>query len=231
MTLEVVVLDVDDTLYLERDYVRSGFEAVGVHLERVAGVSGLAAAAWDEFERGARGDVLDRALERLGAAGVRPVAELVAIYRAHAPAIELLADAARFLGRVRAARLRTAVITDGPAVSQRRKLAALVPDLAPDDPAVVVTDELGPGLGKPAHEAFRAVERATGCVGERLVYVADNPHKDFIAPRGLGWRTVRIRRPDGLHAGVDSGDDVDVEVPDLDAAAAVLLAGQDGGRR
>ena len=32
-----------------------------------------------------------------------------------------------------------------------------------------------------------------------FVYVADNPRKDFIAPRALGWRTVRIRRRGGEH--------------------------------
>ena len=228
MTLDVVVLDVDDTLYLERDYVRSGLDAVGAHLERVAGVAGVAAVAWAEFEAGARGDLFDRALAHLGAAGVRPIDELVAVYRAHVPSIDLLPDAARFLGAARAAGTRLAVITDGPAVSQRRKLAALDLGLAPDDPAVVVTADLGPGLGKPAPDAFRAVERATGADGARLVYVADNPRKDFVAPRALGWRTVRVRRPDGLHAAVGSGDDVDVEVEDLDAAVGLLLPRRTG---
>ena len=37
-----VVFDVDDTLYLERDYVRSGFRAVGVWASRWLGLSGFA---------------------------------------------------------------------------------------------------------------------------------------------------------------------------------------------
>jgi putative hydrolase of the HAD superfamily len=32
------------------------------------------------------------------------------------------------------------------------------------------------------------------------VYVADNPRKDFLAPRALGWRSARVRRPGGEHA-------------------------------
>jgi len=31
--------------------------------------------------------------------------------------------------------------------------------------------------------------------------VADNPRKDFIGARQLGWRTVRVLRPAGEHAG------------------------------
>jgi hypothetical protein len=44
-----------------------------------------------------------------------------------------------------------------------------------------------------------------------------------VAPRCLGWRTVRVRRPGSLHAEVPSGDDVDAEITslaDLDAALA-----------
>jgi putative hydrolase of the HAD superfamily len=48
------------------------------------------------------------------------------------------------------------------------------------------------------------------------VYVADNPIKDFAGPRRLGWRTVRIRRPGGLHADLPSGDDVEQEIASLD---------------
>jgi hypothetical protein len=46
--------------------------------------------------------------------------------------------------------------------------------------------------------------------------VADNPAKDFVAPHRLGWRTVRVRRPDSLHADVPSGADVDAEIASLD---------------
>ena len=48
------------------------------------------------------------------------------------------------------------------------------------------------------------------------VYVADNPTKDFAAPRALGWHTVRIRRPGGLHAGLaHSPHEVDHEITSL----------------
>src|SRR5690606_10373283 len=73
----------------------------------------------------------------------------------------------------------------------------------------------------PHPAAFERLERELGLAGPCCAHVADNPAKDFVAPRRLGWRTVRVRRPGGLHAGVPSGDDVDVEIPtlaELDAA-------------
>ena len=39
----------------------------------------------------------------------------------------------------------------------------------------------------------------------------DNPKKDFISPKALGWHTVRIRRAGALHAELDVA-------PDLEAA-------------
>ena len=57
--IRCVVFDLDDTLYLERDYVRSGFFAVGRYLEERHDLQGFESAAWQEFEAGRRGDIFD----------------------------------------------------------------------------------------------------------------------------------------------------------------------------
>ncbi len=71
------------------------------------------------------------------------------------------------------------------------------------------------------------MEAHFGSHGADNVYLADNPRKDFVAPRALGWRTVRVRRPESLHVDVDSGEDVDVEVADLSEVACLLGFGTD----
>jgi len=220
--VDVAVLDLDDTVFLERDYVRSGFDAVGDFLTEVAGVTGFAAAAWSEFQAGARGDVFDRALRRLGVEEAPPITAMVERYRTHHPRIAPLTDVIALLSGLRLADVTVGVITDGPPASQRGKLAAL--DLDVDPGLVVVTGELGAGAGKPSTVAFELIEERTGRRGGALVYIGDNPHKDFVAPRRLGWRTVRVRRPGGLHFGASSGRDVDLEVPDLVDVLPVLLA-------
>ncbi len=50
-----VVFDVDDTLYLERDYARGGFEAAAAHARARFGVDDFATRAWALFEQGLRG--------------------------------------------------------------------------------------------------------------------------------------------------------------------------------
>ena len=197
----VVVFDVDDTLYLERCYVRSGFVAVGRALAERHRVDGVADQLWQGFLDGVRGDAFDRVLRASGIEGGSAlVAELVETYRSHRPDIELLPDAVDLLdaldGRPAAA------ITDGPAVSQRAKVTSL--ELHRWMDPVILTAELGPGHGKPDPLAYESVEATLGVAPGRCWYIADNPRKDFVTPLARGWTAVRIRRPLSLHREVPS---------------------------
>jgi putative hydrolase of the HAD superfamily len=216
----LVVFDIDDTLYLERDYVRSGFAAVGAWARSELGMPDLDARAWAAFEAGVRGRIFD---EALAACGVRPngslVSQLVDVYRSHAPAIGLLDDVRSWLA-ARASDLALAVVSDGAPASQRAKATAL--GLADWADPMVFTDELGPGRGKPHPAAFECVEAAAGLTGRACAYVGDNPTKDFAGPRCRDWRTVRVRRAGGLHAATPSGDDVDAEISGFAALDAAL---------
>jgi putative hydrolase of the HAD superfamily len=192
----VVVLDIDDTLYLERDYVRSGFDAVSRQVAASHRCQGLGEVLWAGFEAGVRGDSFNRALATVG---IDPspalLAHLVECYRGHQPSITLLADAARFLDRLGSR--ACAVITDGPAVSQRAKARAL--GLDGRVPLVLVTAELGSDRGKPAPDAYLAVEATFGAPSSSYWYVADNPAKDFVVPLARGWHAIRVRRAGALH--------------------------------
>lgn len=218
--VRLIVLDVDDTVYLEQDYIRSGFGAVGLWLQEHRGLAGFASHAWGYFEGGLRGSVFDAVLADLGAPEERGLVQaLVEIYRTHRPDISLLPDARLAMDRIGAV-ARLAVITDGPGASQRNKVEALgLGDVA--DP-VVVTDEHGPAFRKPSPAAFEFVMKECGARPAECTYVADNPVKDFAAPRLLGWQTVRVRRPGGLHELTASGPDVDHEVADLGGLPELL---------
>lgn len=214
-----VTFDIDDTLYLERDYVQSGFAAVDAWAAANLGLPGLGARCGALFEAGARGNIFDRAL---AAAGVRASAEtigaLVAVYRDHVPDIALAADAEAALGAL-APVAEMAVLSDGPVASQSRKVAAL--GLARYCRHIVLTEALGAEFRKPSARGFERIMQLYP--GARHVYVGDNPAKDFQAPRQLGWTTVRVRRPRGLHFAVPSAE-VDYEVAECGPLPA-LLAG------
>ena len=58
-----VIFDLDDTLYLERDFARSGFVAAGDWLRGEIGSAGLTEVCQEMFEAGRRTRIFDEALE------------------------------------------------------------------------------------------------------------------------------------------------------------------------
>lgn len=212
---ECIVFDLDDTLYLERDYVRSGFLAVNDWITAQYGVHGFGKRAWELFEHGCRGDIFDRVLSEFNITAPKPIiAELVALYRMHKPAISLLEDAENVLGFLHG-KVKLALITDGPSEMQERKILALNLDRRFD--VIVMTGSWGPEFYKPHARSFLEVEERLNVTKHRCAYIADNPAKDFLAPKFLGWRTVRVKRFGGLHAHIasSSANSADVEIPDL----------------
>ncbi|WP_136042845.1 MULTISPECIES: HAD family hydrolase [unclassified Microbacterium] len=209
MPERVYVFDLDDTLYLERDYVRSGFSHIGEVARDRYDAIGVGDFAWSLFDRGVRGNTFDLIVARFGLpADARDV--FIEEYRHHEPDIALQPDAGSFIRSLPDDAVGTGVITDGFAEGQRKKLNALgVAGLLEN---IVVTAEHGPDWTKPSEIAFRLIASRFSAPGIEFVYFGDNPRKDFDAPRQLGWRTVRVRRPLGLHYGVEDAFDVDETV-------------------
>jgi putative hydrolase of the HAD superfamily len=190
-----VVFDIDDTLYLERDYVRSGFGVAGRWASRWLRIDDFAERCWNHFNAGARSSIFNLVLtETCGKANPELVSTLIEIYRTHTPAIALADDARESLAAL-SPFASIAVISDGPLASQSQKADML--DLHRFAAPVILTDMLGSGFRKPHPLAFQCVEQSQPA--KIYFYVADNPLKDFTAPKQLGWTTVRIRRPCGLH--------------------------------
>jgi len=217
MLTRCVILDLDDTLFLERDYVISGFTAVGAHVAARFGRTDFAQTAIALFEGGVRGTTFNQTLAQLGISPTDDlISELLDVYRRHVPAIALLPDAQRLISRLSGRYI--GVVTDGPPESQRAKADAVgAPDWAQ---LVVYTAELGVGFGKPHERGFAIHEEQTGLAGDQFTYIADNPTKDFAGPKARGWTTIRVRRPESLHAALASGHDVDVELASLDDVTA-----------
>lgn len=209
-----VVFDIDDTLYLERNYVRSGFRVVDRWVQVNLSRKGFFTIAWQLFEKGHRGRIFDEALAMISQApDAAIVSAMVSEYRRHEPRIALSADAQECLDRFQVRRLRMACVSDGPLASQEAKARALGLDRWLDP--IVLTARYGEGYGKPDPRGFVEICERLGCEGASCVYVADNPAKDFKAPRQLGWRTVRVCRSGSLHEAVPGGAYVDVELKDL----------------
>jgi putative hydrolase of the HAD superfamily len=225
--IRAIVLDLDDTLYLERDYVRSGFTHVASYLEDrgLANSAEVFAFLWAGFEAGQRGNAFDTLLGRWPQIGrVENVEALVERYRHHFPNIELREPSA--FAHLLSLDVRVGLISDGWSSAQRAKLDAL--GVGDSFGSKVLTGDWGGRYAKPHHRAFKTIEGELSLSRSELVYVADNPIKDFIAPNERGWLTWRIRMPGQLHQAVEPNGSTaapGLEVPSLQDAVAVYLAG------
>ncbi len=190
-----VVFDIDDTLYLERDYVRSGFRAVGSWVQRWLRVDGFESVCWREFEAGAG----RRYSIRLSRTRLEPARELISglveLYRTHDPCIRLAGDASQAI-RELAARYPIAVISDGPVNSQSRKADAL--GLRGIAAPVILTEAYGQQFRKPHTRAFREVARVN-VPAERYISSA----RPTTRPKTLRGRTSWAGQP--FASGVPAG--------------------------
>lgn len=222
MVTRGVVFDLDDTLYLERDYVRSGFACVAGLIATSADES-REIAAWlgRAFDNGVRGDTFDRLLaERPELADRFSPAYLVEAYRSHAPSISLLPGIADLLERLRARGLRLGVLTDGPLASQRAKAEALKLDEWFDP--VLLTASREEGFTKPGALGFEWIAAIWHLPPAELAYIADNPRKDFVGPRNLGWLTIRLRIRNQLSFALEPTDDSARPTAEVADPAAIL---------
>lgn len=204
------VFDLDDTLFLERDYVFSGFAAVDSWLTDRTGKTGFRDLAIQKFIEGVRGNTFDLCLEDMK---IQPnpeiVSEMVAHYRQHLPSIALAPDAEKVLDALKGRPI--GIISDGSLDSQSRKVNAL--GLSKRANPIVLTGKWQTQYGKPHERAFREVQVVWGFEGRDMIYIGDNPKKDFQAPRALGWQTICIRRPSGIHSlAPDQRSDCNMEI-------------------
>ncbi|MHC4567865.1 MAG: HAD family hydrolase [Planctomycetota bacterium] len=201
--ITVVVFDLDDTLYDEIDYCRSGFAAVAEYLAALPGSQPpdrIFAAFWGQFSAGNRTQTFNAALDELAVPfDDRLVRQLVDVYRNHKPKITLPDESRNVLDELKN-RYQLALLTDGFLPAQQLKVRAL--GIEGYFASIVYTEQLGRQCWKPSPVGFEKMMNGLGAEPENMVYVADNENKDFIAPNNLGFSTVRLIRPAGMHTAV-----------------------------
>jgi putative hydrolase of the HAD superfamily len=198
----LIAFDMDDTLFPEKEFVKSGFQAVAKYIEKKFNETKFFDTAWNLFLEGRRGDIFDQAISMCGLKESRNlVKELVNLYREHKPSLKLFPDAKSLLARLEK-RHHLAIITDGNLLAQKNKASALGIESMMEK--IIYTDEFGPDFWKPSPFAYQELMRLFNVQPELCIYIADNPKKDFIAPNQLGWKTVQVKRPDGEYSKTDA---------------------------
>lgn len=192
----------DDTLFLEADFVKSGFYEVDNYFQKHFKIKGFFANAWKRFSQGQRNNIFDKVLVDLNFHdnNLKFVQELVSIYRSHKPNIELLDDAKWALDFLNSS-YPLALLSDGYLYTQRNKINALGINQYFD--RIYLTDYWGKENWKPSSYVFNIVQKDFEA-SDSFVYIADNPQKDFIATNKIGWQSIHIKRNAGIYSGIST---------------------------
>lgn len=194
--IKAVIFDMDDTLFNEMDFVKSGFKAVDQHLQGNQ-IYGFYKEALNLLHAGHSGTIFNKTLENLEIKhDKRMIMELLTIYRAHKPHIQLYPDVLSILKEVQQT-YKVGLITDGYLITQKNKAAALRLEEYMD--FLVFSDEYGRESWKPSETPYKKVMEHFDLLGNECIYIGDNPTKDFITARKLGWNTVQIIRENGVY--------------------------------
>lgn len=190
---KAVIFDLDDTLYDEKDYVRSGFSAVAKELPMINQVESK---LWSAFEQ--KLPAIDAVLKCEGVWTEELSRQCLEIYRNHKPCISLREDARDLLQKLRQDSKYLGIITDGRPEGQRNKIKAL--EVEPLVDSIIITDELG-GMNfrKPNKKSYEIMQQRCNVEFQRMTYVGDNLKKDFVSPRYLGMLGIYFKNKNGLY--------------------------------
>jgi carbamoyl-phosphate synthase large subunit len=192
-SLQAVLFDLDNTLYAEEQFVASGFRAVAQCLAQHQNLDAntLFEQMMLTLHRQGRGRVFTNLIHDLGLDSEVWLKTLLFVYRSHEPAISLFPEAENAIRTLRSAGLGVGLVTDGPAFTQRRKIASL--HLERDMDVIVCTGELGDGCAKPSTVPFEVALTLLGVPPNAAAYIGDDISKDFGGPNRLGMKTVHVR--------------------------------------
>lgn len=198
--IEAIILDLDDTLYNEEDYIRSGYKEIAQEIaQRYPKLQKVQEELWRYFTEGK--PAIDLFLKNHNLEQEKE--QCLQCYRSHMPRIALSEKNRELLKQWHTMGKKLGIITDGRPIGQRNKIAALHLEEWIDE--IIVTDELAGNHGdvmkfrKPAKLAFQVMQMRLDIPYEKMIYIGDNQRKDFQAPEELHMKYLWFQNKKGLY--------------------------------
>jgi len=186
----ILVFDLDDTLYNEMDFIKSGFNAVSNYLSNTYGLPSTLGDMCFIFDKDGRNRVFDKLLKKYNIFSSKKLKKCVSIYRYHKPNIKIYDSAKRCLQRF--ITWSKYIVTDGNKLVQANKIKAL--NIKHFFEHIYITRNYGIDKEKPSTYCFNKIQEKENVYTKNIVYIGDNSNKDFVNLKKIGIRTIRIKQ-------------------------------------
>lgn len=185
----IKVFDLDDTLYSEITFVKSGFLAVADMLNSLFGVPQDRSYYYmmQILHMKGRGKVFDLTLIKYGLFSKKNVNLCINTYRHHIPNINLFDCVQDIFDNFDT---KPYIVTDGNKMVQASKIKNL--GLEDMISKAFLTHRYGIKNAKPSLYCFNLIKELEGCRWKDIIYIGDNPNKDFVELNKVGAQTVQV---------------------------------------
>ncbi|MGH2105098.1 HAD family hydrolase [Aerococcus urinaeequi] len=223
--IKALVFDLDDTLMPEYEYVFSGYRVLSNFLSKNYNLDRdkIYLQLVNLFQIDSK-NVFNRLFDLYGISyGNEDIKELVVRYREHFPKVKPYNDVYRNLNIYRKQGYKLAIITDGFEQAQKNKIASL--ELEKYFDFILVTDEYGKDFWKPSPKPFEMVKNKLSVDFDEIMYIGDNPSKDFFIKKVYPITTVKINRDKAIHRKEPYLADIkeDYTIENLDMLTSLLI--------
>jgi putative hydrolase of the HAD superfamily len=197
--IKAIIFDLDDTLISEKQYIESGFSYIAkiLSIKHKISEKALYSDMLKIFNENSR-NVFNRLLDKYDINySNEDILNFVNLYRTHNPEIQFCSDVIPLITFLKEKNIKTGIITDGNAESQRKKLKVLNAYEIFDK--IIITDEYGKEYWKPHPKAFEDIRKFFNIEFNEIIYVGDNPEKDFYINSVYPLKTIRIIRQNQIY--------------------------------
>jgi putative hydrolase of the HAD superfamily len=219
--IKLVLFDLDDTLYQEKQFVMSAFKSISKYLSKKYNIKydKIFKILKDDFNKGLRKKNFNVLIKKLQLID-EDVDYLVRIYRNHKPEISLYNDAEYILNKLKKT-IKLGLVTDGYIATQQNKISSLKIKNYFD---VIIINSPKDNIDKKNPKIFNKIIKKLKVNPKDTVYVGDNPLKDFIASKKIGIHTVRIKRKSGEYSKfkVEGSIDADFVISNLNELTNII---------
>ena len=210
----ILVFDLDDTLYDEKQFVYSGFLEVANWISEMSKTSSniIYESMVKDLSMNGRGEVFNNALKIYFHKTKKNIKRCISIYRLHKPRISLEKDVLELLIEL-GKTYKLYIVTDGNKIVQNNKIKYL--GVEKYIKKAFITYRYGLTASKPSLKCFEIIKNIEKINWQELVYIGDNPNKDFVNLNKVNAITIRVLQGDYANIEVTNEYDAKFKIDKL----------------